>query len=230
MAVAGTVWAIVGVAALSGWRGLVTALVSYVALAWTSREITSNLRAVLIWTLPFLGPLVVIHGVLNPAYRVSHMFGPIGIRAEGLAYALHVSLVLALIACAAASWRGVRRAQVIALAQSLRCPDSFVVATASAISTLGIVQRRIQLISVAQQARGMRIGPGLHRRVLALVAISVPLVVTSLAEAHERGLVLASRGLGSHRLVSLETIDLTPHAMARLAGLFVGMFALLAFQ
>jgi energy-coupling factor transporter transmembrane protein EcfT len=206
---------------LGDWRSLTTALIFGLLLASPTRDVLSNMRSVVLWTLPFAVPLVLIHGALNPAYPVSRTFGLLAVREQGLSYAVQVTLVLGLIASVAVVWRGARRADVLALVHLIRLPERLSLASAAAVSTLAVVQQRARLVSTAQQARGMPTGPGIRARAQAMVAIAVPLIVTSLVEADERATTLQTRGLGTCRIVPLVQLSWPIGARTRAASLIV---------
>jgi energy-coupling factor transport system permease protein len=201
--------------------------VSLIALvAWRPRDVVLNGRLVAMWTLPFVLPLVVIHGVLNPAFEATRDFRGIPLRSAGLAYAADVTARLVAIAIAAVTWHGVHRMQILVLAQVLRVPHVMTVAIAAAVSGLALVEARVHAVALAQQARGLPMGPGLRRRIRALVNIVLPVVTTTLVESHHRGTLMTLRGLGSTRLGTAGTLEWGWPDGAKIVG--VALLALVA--
>jgi energy-coupling factor transporter transmembrane protein EcfT len=196
------------------------------ALSAPAHETATRLRLIALWTLPFAVPLFVIHGVLNPAYAITWDAGWIPVRADGIAFAAVITGRLCLVAAAASAWRGIPRLQLIALAQALRLPDSVTVTIASAASATAVVDKRIQNVLLAQQARGLETRPGVRRRIGALLTVGLPVVTTTIVDAHHRGAVVASRGFGFGQMSRIELTRIRRSEWIRIALISLGAIAL----
>lgn len=190
------------------WR-LLAASLFIAVLTSPAGNVPGRVRLITIWTLPFAVPLLIIHGLLNPAFTATSFVGVIPVRASGMAYAAMITSRLYLIAAAAAAWQAIPRVQLIALAQALRLPDSVTVMIASAASATAVVERRIHNVLLAQQARGLTTRPGVSRRVRALISVGLPVVTTTIVDAHHRGAMVATRGFGFVQMapIALKTMD-----------------------
>jgi energy-coupling factor transport system permease protein len=150
------------------------------------------------WTLPFALPMILIHGVINPSYpATSELWGVVPWRNDGLAYGLLTSTRIWIITVVAASWTFVDRDQLIDQMVQWHFPLPVIVMCAQAISTLDFISRRIRAVYLAQQARGIAVGPALADRLRALPTVVIPVVLSTLVDAHARSQCLHTRGLGS---------------------------------
>lgn len=191
----------------SRWEAVATATILLSLVALPLSRVLRHARQVLYWTIPIAIPLAIIHGVINPAFPVTHRLGLLPIRDSGFHYAATVTARVVLIAIAATAWRSVSRIQMLALAQTIRLPNFITLAVAGAIGGIALVETRVKAVAVAQQARGLALGPGLRQRIRALVMITVPVITTTLVEADHRGSVVAVRGLGHAPLARVASVQ-----------------------
>lgn len=150
------------------------------------------------WSIPFILPLLIIHGVINPTYQQSStLLGVLPLRSSGFQFGMHVSARIWLITIIGALWTTIDRDTLINQLIHWKLPLPVVVVAAQAIATLDYIARRIQTVYLAQQARGIAVGPGIFRRIRALPSVVIPVVLTTLVDAHSRTQCLDNRGLGT---------------------------------
>jgi energy-coupling factor transporter transmembrane protein EcfT len=160
------------------------------------------LRLFAAFTLPFLIPLLALHGIVNPAFpETGRFFGWIPVRSTGVEFALLVGARVAAISVVGVTWSFVPRMEALSLLLSLKVPSPLALAGFQAISMIDFLRRRAASILLAQRSRGVATGPSITRRAGALVAVVVPLAASTLTEAEGRAIALTSRGFGSGRLV-----------------------------
>ncbi|MGJ5196570.1 MULTISPECIES: energy-coupling factor transporter transmembrane component T [unclassified Bradyrhizobium] len=158
------------------------------------------------WSLPFVMPLLVIHGVLNRSYPVdSWLLGLIPLRFEGAIYAVEVSLKIVLLAAVASYWFHTRRDDLADGLMRLKLPLSVVMFASQSVAVAATIERRVKKVYLAQQARGISVGPGFFTRIKALPSILVPVVVSTFLEAEGRIPALVSRGFGTSDMPALAT-------------------------
>lgn len=148
--------------------------------------------------------LLVLHGLLGDGAP----FPALGLtwRADGLRTALGQGARLgAIILASAAVLRGFRPAAFLDAAAARGRPLGpalLVVATLEAIPRL---RRRAAGILAAQRVRGLRLAGSPVRRLRALVPLGLPLLLGAIAEADDRAVTYAARGLdGTARRTALE--------------------------
>lgn len=159
-------------------------------------------------TLLMVLPLFLVHGIANPTFTVSVSLFGIPWRGDGASYAALVSLRMALLFAAVAIWMGLPRDVTLALLASSPMPTSVGLALIQALLMSRILARRVASIRLAQKSRGALREGGLGRKIASTVAMVVPLIATTLIDAHERGRVLVRIGVGSTRM-------LPPHPLQR---------------
>lgn len=146
--------------------------------------------------LAFTGPLLLMHGVINPQFpAVFHAFGFLPVRPDGLIHAAKLGGRLSFVSNAGIV---VSQVPLLMLTKSLlrlRCPTKMVFAIIMAISLVKEMKRRVMIIAIAQLARGVPIYGGLIQRLRALSSLVIPLVVSSLVSSQRRADCLKSRGL-----------------------------------
>ncbi len=181
--------------------------------------------------LPIAGPiwlfLLLLHGLLGEGEPVRTL--GITWRADGLRTALGQGARLgAVILASAAVLRTFRPAAFLdaAAARGGRVgPALLVVATLEAIPRL---RRRAAAILSAQRVRGLRLGGSAARRLRALVPLGLPLLLGVIAEADDRAITYAARGLdGDVRRTALEPpADSAADRLLRTTALAVVLAAL----
>lgn len=154
----------------------------------------------LLLTAPLAIPLILIHGFINPSFPISrYLLHAIPVREPGFTYAFLITVRFFLIAAISLSWRQVPRNDLFAFSLRLHLPTSIVVLITVSTSTISTVTRRIETVYLAQQARGIAAGPNLLNRIKSLPSMVIPVIISTLMESHYRGMLMASRGLGSVR-------------------------------
>lgn len=157
---------------------------------------------------PVVGPiwffLLVLHGLLGDGEPLRAL--GVTWRADGLRTALAQGGRLgAIIVASAAVLRGFRPAAFLDAAAARGRPLGpalMVVATLEAIPRL---RRRAAAILGAQRVRGMRLAGGPVRKLRALVPLGLPLLLGAIAEADDRAVTYAARGMdGATRRTALE--------------------------
>jgi energy-coupling factor transporter transmembrane protein EcfT len=148
--------------------------------------------------------LLILHGLLGEGAPVAAL--GLTWRADGLRTALGQGARLgAIILASAAVLRGFRPAAFLDAAATRGRPLGpalLVVATLEAIPRL---RRRAAGILAAQRVRGLRLAGSPVRRLRALVPLGLPLLLGAIAEADDRSLTAAARGLdGATRRTALE--------------------------
>lgn len=194
--------AILGLIFLNELSGLSIYCIAFMlALQIGTGSYLSTLKA-LKFSLPFTLPLVIVHGVINPSFTIGWQYWLFSVRPDGLSYAAEITLRVIILSLAAVSWREVDPEALLQDAIRARLPLHLIVAVAVAQSTANLLDRRIHSVHLAQQARGVRTGPGLTERISAVAALVVPVVSTTIIENAERGELLATRGLGGRQMVA----------------------------
>lgn len=204
-----TVWSISCVAALAVLTSTVAlgifSTVLMIVLCAIQRSMKPVLTAIK-YALPFALPLLVIHGVLNPAFPVDRLvFGQIPLRLHGVVYATLVSLRILLLTIAAIAWRYVDADKLLLYSVKIRIPINLITIIAVATSTVRMISLRVGAVYLAQQARGIAAGPGIAARFRALPAIILPVIISTLVEGSHRGDLMKNRGLGLTGIVFTET-------------------------
>jgi energy-coupling factor transporter transmembrane protein EcfT len=157
---------------------------------------------------PVVGPiwffLLLLHGLLGDGEPLRAL--GVTWRADGLRTALGQGARLgAIILASAAVLRGFRPAAFLDAAAARGRPLGpalLVVATLEAIPRL---RRRAAAILAAQRARGLRVTGSPVRKLRALVPLGLPLLLGAIAEADDRAVTYASRGMdGATRRTALE--------------------------
>ncbi|GHT98853.1 hypothetical protein FACS1894154_04900 [Betaproteobacteria bacterium] len=153
-------------------------------------------------------PLVLVHGVINPAYPVSHNLLGIPLHADGVRYAVELSTRLTLLFGVFGLWIGTPRRTWIALIAASRIPPAWGVTILQAIALTKVLAVRITRIRQAQRSRGiLRDNMGFFARAGATVAVIVPLIAVTLIDAAERGALLHRMGFGSYPLHPATPLD-----------------------
>lgn len=171
---------------------LLAMVVAAIAVAGPRRALRDALPIVL----PAWLFLLILHGLLGEGAPV-HALG-LTWRDEGLRTALaQGARIGAIIIASAALLRGFRPGAFLdaAAERGMRLgPALLVVATLDAIPRL---RHRAATIVAAQRVRGLRVGGSPARRLGALVPLALPLLLGAIAEAEDRGVAYAARGVES---------------------------------
>lgn len=198
------------------------ALVISVCLAIVANSL-QPLRLLMIWTVAFLLPLLLIHGLLNTQFPVEFRYAGLDVRPLGIEYAGRTSAFLASFFAAALCWLWVPRDQLLSFLVACGMPSLLLSVAFQALSLVGQIEVRANAIALAQRARGIDTEGGLLTRVRALVPIVLPLTVALLKEASSRAAVQdficvqqAIRVPGRERLSSFLEFVLVAAAIALL--------------
>ncbi len=195
------VWAgiaLIALAALHSIFALMFFSASLLMLGVTASRSASLIFVCLRWTIPFAIPLFIMHGVLNPSFEVTqHWLDVIPLRYGGFEYAGVVSLRVALVTVVAATLLHVDRDLLWGSLVAWRIPLPLLVVAAQGMSTMGYLVRRSRAIYLAQRARGIAVGPSFMTRLRVLPTVVIPLIVSTLVDAHIRATALVNRGMGS---------------------------------
>lgn len=180
-------------------------VVACLVLATWARD-ASRMMVAAKWSLPFVLPLLLVHGILNANYPVTQVWCFVPLRAAGIEFALETGLRLWVFAITIAFLSSVGAQQIVACLYRARgVPRPLVVLVASAVSMFHYLSVRAMSMSLAQRSRGLARGPGLRARIMSLLAVVVPLVAVVIVESGTRGQALATRGLGT-RVLRLEAV------------------------
>jgi energy-coupling factor transporter transmembrane protein EcfT len=152
------------------------------------------------FTLPFTIPLTIVHGIINPLYSKSYIiYDLIPIRLDGLYYSAHVSINIFILTCAAVSWKFINTKRLLIESTRIKIPLSLITIISVAVSAIRMINIRINIVYLAQQARGIPAGPGFFYKIKALPAVILPVITSTLIECNNRGNILTNRGLGFNK-------------------------------
>jgi energy-coupling factor transporter transmembrane protein EcfT len=188
---------------------LYAALLS-LALVFSTRRL-GPLWIIAKWVLPFLVPLLIIHGFLNASFPANYwLFDFLPLRKEGLEYGVAVSLNVLVLAQVAIFWLQTSQDEVVEAFIRMRLPLWAVLFASQSIAVASLVEIRLSKTYLAQRARGIRVGPSMLARIRAFPSVLIPAAVTTLLEAENRVPALVSRGFGSFQIAPLQTSSMTP--------------------
>ena len=160
--------------------------------------------------LPFAIPLLIMHGVLNRQFAVtSYLFDLVPIRFNGAEFAVSTLSRLSPMIAASMMFFDVDRGRFVDWLISLRFPVWLYVPAVQAVAISNLLARRVQRVLLAQQARGIAVGPGLYLRVRALPRIIIPVVTSLILEIDPRTYSLVARGFGRGPMASPSQPPLT---------------------
>jgi energy-coupling factor transport system permease protein len=175
-------------------------LSAFVLLASIRTRRVATVRKVISMTLPLAVPLLFLHGIVNPSYPQSFHLWAIPVRIQGLTYGGIVSLRILVLSLAATLWF-VSEAQMLFWESiRMRLPLGLVLTIALALAMAAVIRRRAVAVAMAQQARGVPVRGNIVQRARSLTAIVLPIVVTTVVEAEQRGRLLGIRGFGTGTL------------------------------
>lgn len=177
------------------------------------------------WTFPFIIPLLIIHGLINPSFESSlDLWRFVAYRPSGLIFAGIVSGKIFILTLAVTLWHRVDSDELLRSAVKRGFPLFLIVLISVAMATLRTIAVRAGNVYLAQQARGIPAGPGIVARVRALPTIVLPVITSTIREGIERGELMQSRGLGTTCL-KLKGND---HRLSLMEGAF-SLLPILAF-
>lgn len=149
------------------------------------------------WAAPLIVPAMLLHGLLNPSYSST----PIGLgihwRPDGIAYATTLAVNFALLSAVAIHWLYVPQSALVDALIRSKMPVWTILLTTQSVAVASSLRRQISNVYLAQQARGIQVGPRLWHRLRALPSVLVPSVISTLVDAEGRVTALASRGFGA---------------------------------
>ncbi len=180
------------------WGGMVFTALLIVLLLLAGRGNGVRLgRRLIAWTVPFVLPLIVVHGVLNAQFPItSWWLDTIPIRSAGLAFGSALAVRVLLFSVVAAHWLLVDRDTMVEALLRLRLPTPLIMMALQGFVMGRLVQDRIQAIHLAQRARGIPVSASLVQRIMSIPALLVPVVVGTFIEAEARVSVLLAHGYG----------------------------------
>ena len=154
-------------------------------------------RKLVLWTLPFVLPLIFIHAVLNAQFTVTGWWlERIPIRSAGLMFGYDMSVRVELLSVVAAYWLSVDRDAFVEALIRFRLPTPLIMLAMQGVVMGGLVQKRIEAIHLAQRARGIPVSASLAQRIVHIPALLIPVVVGTFVEAEARVPVLLAHGYG----------------------------------
>ncbi len=182
------------------WAGSAFAallLATFLFVQARSHSHSKAARTLLVWTLPFVLPLVAIHGVLNSAYPVtSLLLDAIPVRSEGVEFGYDVAVRVVILSIVGAYWLSVDRDEFVEALLRLGLPASLIMIAMQGLVMARQLQHRIDAVYQAQRARGIPVASSFLKRLRSFPALLVPVVVGTLVEAEARVPVLLSHGYG----------------------------------
>jgi energy-coupling factor transporter transmembrane protein EcfT len=148
--------------------------------------------------------LLLLHGLLGDGAPVPAL--GLTWRADGLRTALGQGARLgAIILASAAVLRGFRPAAFLDAAAARGRPLGPALLAVATLEAIPRLRRRATGILAAQRVRGLRLAGSPVRRLRALVPLGLPLLLGAIAEADDRAVTYAARGLdGTARRTALE--------------------------
>lgn len=176
-------------------------LVELMVLRWVDRGHLA--RLILIWALPLVLPLLLIHSLLNRSFAVDYwLMGWLPLRLEGARFGAGIALKVLALTAVAALWLSVRREEVVEGLVRLKFPSPILLIALQSTAIMGLVNRRVDAVFLAQRARGIPVGSGTFDRLKSLPSILIPVVVGTLVDAESRVPALVSQGFGSVTIAS----------------------------
>lgn len=196
------VWTVLAIGVASSAKVMTQLIIAamliglYVTVATAIVRRMAVLWQVLKLTLPLAIPLVLIHGVLNPSFERTDTWFGVPVRFDGFVFGSIVSLRVLVLALVAVLWSIVDTQRLFWDAVRWRIPLPFTTSLVLGASTARAIRRRAVSVLMAQQARGIPVHGNAIQRGRALVAVVIPVVISTLVESAKRGDLLAIRGFG----------------------------------
>ncbi|MDO8914998.1 MAG: ATP-binding cassette domain-containing protein [Coriobacteriia bacterium] len=169
------------------WLG--AGLLAMLAFALCARVPVRSLLRRLIPLTPVMGSMVLVHGWANPANQT--WVGIFGI--EGLTFGVTTALRLACFVTAANLFLLATETRDIVRWTRRRNRDLGVMVS-MALTVAPVLSEQMRVTLIAQQARGMPVGPSLGLKLKAYVQVLIPVVVKALTRAEQMTLLLLARG------------------------------------
>jgi len=151
------------------------------------------------------GLIILLNGVFVNGRTVAVVPGLVSLHEEGLAFGVRVSARLLLMT--ASVLLVAATTPIRSIAAALRRSSVPSVVPTVLLLTLDLLDRlpaRIERIHVAQESRGAPVRAGLLARMQGLLAVSGPLMVSSIVESVDRSHALTARGFRADRRHSVE--------------------------
>ncbi len=145
-------------------------------------------------SVPFLVPLILLHGFVNPNFTADDSVLGLPFRHSGMNFAISVYSDLAIFFSVAIAWMNVNRDHAFDWLASRPLPTTLLAILFQAISISVLVGKRAQSVHRAQMARGLAVGPGFVRRLRAFPSVILPVVTSLINEAEHRSTTLWTRG------------------------------------
>lgn len=172
---------------------LLTAAILLACVVFTKRS-PVPLKLFLWLTVPFLFPLMAIHGIINPNFEISTKVWGIPIRESGGVFAITVYANLAVFLSVAIAWISVNRDHAFDWFVSRSIPAVALAVFFQGISVSVLVSNRAEAVYKAQLARGIPAGPGLVRRLKAFPSVVLPIISSLINESEHRATSMWTRG------------------------------------
>jgi hypothetical protein len=168
-------------------------------LLWSQRRSEKSLGVALVkWSLPFVVPLLIIHGSLNSEFVATHhAFGFVPIRPDGLMFGVLIALRVVLLSIVGGYWLSVPKDEFVESLIRLKLPSWALLLLMQSAAIIGTVSRRISSVYIAQRARGIPVSGSLLLRIRSIPSVLMPVAIGTLIEAEERVPSLVNRGFGS---------------------------------
>lgn len=198
-------WTVVGIAVAVWSPGPLidlTLAISIVGLTLLSTARLQPAKFFIATSLPFLVPLLVIHGSLNPQFPTDAKIWLVPYRSEGVNFAVSIYSTLAVLLALAAAWAQINRDELFDWMVARRVPVFLLGVMAQSIAMVVLIEKRGRAVFKAQTARGIPTGPDWMHRLRALPSIILPVVTSLINEADQRGTNLWSRGFLEYEFVA----------------------------
>lgn len=186
------------------WGGAVyTAFLIALLLMLAGRSASMIGYRLIVWTIPFTLPLILIHGVLNSQFPVTNYWlDLIPLRSEGLYFGIDLAIRIMLFSVVGAYWLSVDRDAMVESLIQFRLPIPIIMLAMHGFVMARLVQERIHAIHLAQRARGIPVSASFRERLASIPALLIPVVVGAFVEAEARIPVLLAHGYGRLALSS----------------------------
>jgi len=166
-------------------------------------------------SLPFLLPLVIIHGLFNVQFPTDAKIWLVPYRSEGVNFALSIFCNLSVLLALAAAWSQASRDEVLEWMAARRIPVFALGVMVQSVAMASLIEKRGRSVLKAQMARGIRTGPNLVYRLSALPTVILPVVTSLINESDQRATALWSRGFLEYELIHAHFISGTRVASCR---------------
>jgi len=158
----------------------------------------------IILSAPFLIPLLLIHGVINPQFEQTSLFFLMPIRNDGILFAVSTYANISVFLALAINWWHVDRDNMIDWLIARKIPSIFICLIAQSAAMIPLIERRGFSVLRSQNARGIPTGPNLFHRIKAIPSIILPVITSLMNEADHRSYTLWSRGFGQSQFSGVQ--------------------------